>query len=43
VFAFLALISEVFTFPLFVTDISPESEKESLDYDLLLFVSVKVE
>ena len=39
VFAFLALLMAVFAFTLSVTDISPESEKESRDYDLFLFVS----
>lgn len=34
----LALLLEVFTFTPSVTDISPESEEETLGYDLFLFV-----
>jgi hypothetical protein len=39
VFAFLTLLWEVFTFTLSFTDVSSETEKESLDYDLFLFFS----
>jgi hypothetical protein len=39
VFAFLALPLEVSTFPPSVTDVSPESGRESSERDSLLFVT----